>query len=245
MNLYTKLFFQHERHVYKRGAYTGDAPADSRRRAKTHFRIVKRDGSMGVIFHSTQIIIAYADGRVMLNARGWQNTQTTRAAFYHFGIPITSKWNNGYRNTMVQVNGQSYVYYDNMMFDSSGALMTPPALEYKYEADKEARAVFKEDAKPFLDVMPVLLATSKPRIEAMVNKRNGWYAAQRHYEFVRERTVSLLERQAEEEYSEIVDAWQGYAYDEVEERVTAKQLWSALYRKCTQDMRSVVAVAQA
>jgi len=90
-----------------------------------------------------------------------------------------------------------------------------------------------------------LLATSKPRIEAMVNKRNGWYAAQRHYEFVRERTLSLLERQAEEEYSDIVDAWHAAAYDEVEERVTPKQLWSALYRKCTQDMRSVVAVAQA
>ena len=82
---YGNLSLYHSRHVYKRGAYKGDAPADSTNRGKSHFRVIKPDPAYPtdpykVRFWSTNIIVAYPDGRIKINCNGYDNAPTTRRA---------------------------------------------------------------------------------------------------------------------------------------------------------------------
>ena len=246
MNLYTKLYFHHERFVYKRGVFEGDAPADNLRRAKTHFRIVKRDDAMGVIFHHSEIITAYPDGRIRLNAAGWENSRTTRDAYAYFGIYLRTERLNGCANTTVWVGSDRNIYYSGMVLNSEGQLVGDPAPAYKYIADKEARAMFAEDTAPFREVLPVLFATSSSRREAQMAER-GAYQARWYYDCIRRETGKILELQRVDRYADLVDAWinAGHAYDEETDEHCPKRLWRNLYRMQTKDMRSVVAVAQA
>jgi len=103
MNMYSKLSTHLERHQYKRGQYKGDAPADKARRGKNHFRVTREVGTMGVMFHQTQIITAYLDGQVRLTAGGYEGHVTTRKAFRDMGFVMYTKNNNGRPNTMVRM----------------------------------------------------------------------------------------------------------------------------------------------
>ncbi len=247
MNLYQILSLRHSRDVYKRGRFKGDAPADRDRRAKTHFRIVKHDEFMGVIFHRTQIITAYPDGRVRLRANGYQNSPTTRDAFSHMGFVFQSKYNNGYKNTLVRgylsgcgVNDW-HVFYDDMMLDSLGHLIGEAKPQYKYVADRAARKEFDADAAEFRSLIPLLLATSHSRVSA-ARDRLGSFIARTEASYCRSRTRAILELGNAEQYADLVDAWSRYAYDEGNNALCHKRLWSALRASCVRDMRNIVEV---
>jgi len=127
MNMYSKLSTHLERHQYKRGQYKGDAPADKARRSKNHFRVTREVGTMGVMFHQTQIITAYPDGQVRLTAGGYEDHMTTRKALREMGFVMYTKNNNGYKNTMVRMYSQSawgpvYVYYSGDGVQRGGGL---------------------------------------------------------------------------------------------------------------------------
>jgi len=247
MNTYTTLSMHLARHLYKRGRFAGSAPADKDRRGKSHFRVVKRGENMGVILHSTQIITAYPDGQVMLDANGFEDFPTTRKAYGTMGFAFYTQSNNGYKNTMVRMwntphtMGEAYVYYSGMVFNEAGVLVGEPVPEHKYVADKAERKEFKATAKGFLEMLPILLATSDQR-SAETWAKMGYYEAKAHYRYVRNYTRRTLELEQVESYPDLVDAWRhALTYFNTHDystlpTITHQQVWTALYRECTKDM---------
>jgi hypothetical protein len=67
MTAHTKLKLHLERYAYKRGRNTGEAPADSSRRGKTHFRVIRGNGGQMIVrFHNADLLTAYEDGHIVL-----------------------------------------------------------------------------------------------------------------------------------------------------------------------------------
>jgi hypothetical protein len=157
-----------DRYVYKRGRNKGDAPADSSRRAKTHFRVVKgNDGHMVVRFHGADLITAYEDGHIRLNTNGWHASPTTRTAMNEalcfFGMGgVGSVRKGGYSQTGIRMLGKTYRYYDGMSFAADGTLMGDPISFTAKRTDREETAEFRADVKEsgFADVFPILYAAA-------------------------------------------------------------------------------------
>ena len=250
MNTYDKLSAHLVQHIYKRGRFAGSAPADKDRRGKSHFRILKRDGNMAVILHSTQIITAYPDGRVMLDANGFEDYPTTRKAYGTMRFAFYTQSNNGYKNTMVRMwntpytMGPAYVYYSGMVFNEAGVLVGDAAPEHKYVADKAERKEFKATAKSFLEMLPILLATSDQR-SADTWLTMGHYEAKAQYRYIRSNTSRTLALEQVESYPDLVDAWRhalthfNMHNDSTTTTITHQQVWAAMYRECTKDMRLI------
>ena len=244
MNMYSKLSTHLERHQYKRGQYKGDAPADKARRSKNHFRVTREAGTMGVMFHQTQIITAYLDGRVRLTAEGYEDHMTTREALREMGFVMYTKNNNGYKNTMVRMCAQPiwgplYVYYSGMVFNEVGVLVGEPVVERKYVADRDARKEFKASAKDFLEMLPILLATSAQR-SADAAASTSDYESRRGYRYARANTHMTLSTRDVEKYPELVDAWRAALILYEAPTITPARVWSAIYRECTRRMQDEV-----
>ena len=173
-NPHTTLALHIQRHKYTNGAHTGEAPADTSRRAKTHFRVLYNNynnynDTYAVRFHATDILTAYTDGRIRLHTNGWHDSPTTRDAMRD-AIYIATKQraylhsvrHNGLSQTALLIDTptgtRSYRYYDGMEF-LNGQLITTEAPFERYVADKEARAGVRAEAQPLRDVMPLLLAS--------------------------------------------------------------------------------------
>ena len=183
-----------ERHMYKRGMFKGEAPADSSRRGKSHFRVIKGNGGqMLVRMHSTDIITAYDDGRIVLNTRGWHSSPTTRRCmneslrwfFGHGYISSVRKW--GHSQTGITVNNKTYHYYDGMEFSADGTLLSVAKVFTAKRTDREETAEFRKDIKDsgFVDMFPVLYSVAEvpstgwlpnPTIRVMTNDAysNDW-----------------------------------------------------------------------
>lgn len=158
-----------ERHAYKKGAYAGAAPADTSRRGKSHFRVEMRGTYISVVFHCTSILRAFDDGRVVLNTDGWHESPTTRAALedalYISGYRgwLRSDRRNGYMNTVLNIpsaRGGARIrvgWADGITISPTGEV-TGYAPIKAYRADKEARKAWREQAQPFKEMLPVLLA---------------------------------------------------------------------------------------
>ena len=170
MNAHTKLSMHLSRHMYKRGRNKGDAPADSSRRAKAYFRVVKGNGGQMIVrMHNADLMTAYEDGRIVLNTRGWHDSQTTRACmnealcFFGMGHISTLRY-RGYSQAALRMNGKTYRYYDGMEFSADGALLTPPKPFTAKITDREETAEFRADIKEsgFVDVFPILYNAAEP-----------------------------------------------------------------------------------
>ena len=164
MTAHTNLKRHLDRHMYKRGRNKGDAPADSYRRAKTHFRVVQGNGGQMIVrFHNADILSAYEDGHIVLNTNGWDTHPTTRSAmnealcFFGMGA-VGSVRKGGYSQTGIRMNGKTYRYYDGMAFAVDGTPMTPLKVFTAKRTDREETAEFRADIKEsgFVDVFPIL-----------------------------------------------------------------------------------------
>lgn len=173
MNTYDKLEAALERHMYKRGAYRGDAPADPSRRARSHIRIVKRSETMTVRMYNTDIFTAYPDGSIVINLGSWSASSTTREAINDAlgtyctirpGVRVTTHNVFSLSQLCVTVGSKSYRYYGGIAFDAAGNLTTEPeyfeALRMDTEASKEFMAEVKTSG--FKAMFPVLYATATP-----------------------------------------------------------------------------------
>ena len=167
---YGNLSLYHSRHVYKRGAYKGDAPADSTNRGKSHFRVIKPDPAYPtdpykVRFWSTNIIVAYPDGRIKINCNGYDNAPTTRRALNEglarCGIRggLCSKRVGTMSQTELFIWGKSYRYYEGMEFDAEGTLLTPIKNWQAGVMDTDKTKAFRAQTKEFWGMFPVLFAT--------------------------------------------------------------------------------------
>jgi hypothetical protein len=176
MNCHTKLQLHLSRHMYKRGQFKGDAPADSSRRAKSHFRVIKGNGGQMIVrMHNADLITAYEDGRIKLDTKGWHGSPTTRkcmhealAHFFGFGY-LTSTRMGRYAQTGIRMNGKTYRYYDGMEFAADCTLLTEAKVFTTKCTDREETAEFRKDIKDsgFVGVFPILY-------EAATVPEHGW-----------------------------------------------------------------------
>ncbi len=193
---YGNLSLYHSRHVYKRGAYKGDAPADSSRRGKSHFRIIKPNDAYPsdpylVRFWSTNILTAYPDGRIKINCNGFDDRPTTRTSMNlalsicGFRGGLYSRRIGTLSQTAISINGKSYRYYDVMEFDAEGTLLTPPHSWEAVVTDTDKTKAFRTQTKEFWAMFPVLFATrSRERsrtdeIYKIVHEHGGYIGSPR------------------------------------------------------------------
>lgn len=168
MNAHTKLKLHLERHMYKRGRNMGDAPADSSRRSKTHFRIIQGNGGQMIVrFHNADILSAYEDGHIVLNTNGWDSSPTTRSAMNDalcfFGMGgVGSVRLGGYSQTGIRMISKTYRYYDGMSFAADGTLLSEAKSFTARRTDRDETAEFRADIKEsgFVDMFPVLYQTA-------------------------------------------------------------------------------------
>jgi hypothetical protein len=171
MNAFMKLKFHLDRHIYKRGRNKGEAPADSCRRGKSFFRVLKgNDNSMRVRMHNTDIITAYEDGSIMVSTGGWW-TATTRANlndalrwFVPEFISVSGRLVFGMRQPTITANNKTYLFYDGIRFDGEGNLLSTPMPFERKRKDKAETAEFRDDlAKSgFKDAFPLLYQSAEP-----------------------------------------------------------------------------------
>ena len=193
---YGNLSLHHSRHIYKRGEHKGDAPADATLRGKSHFRVIKPDPAYPgdpykVRFHATNIILAYPDGRIKINANGFDDRPTTRRAMQE-GLSICgirgglcSKRIGTCSQTELFIWGKSYCYYDSMEFDAEGTLLTPLKVWQAGVMDTDKTKAFRAQTKEFWAVFPVLFAArsrERPMIDAIykiIHEHGGYIGGPR------------------------------------------------------------------
>lgn len=158
-----------ERYKYKKGRHAGAAPADTSRRGKSHFRVENHGYYIDVVFYYTSILRAFDDGRVVLQAGGYETSPTTRAALedalWLAGYKgwLRSDHRNGYLNTVLNLSparGGAWIkvgWADGITISPTGEV-TGYAPIKTYRADKEARKGWRAEAQPFKEMLPILLA---------------------------------------------------------------------------------------
>lgn len=169
MNTYMKLKFHHERNVYKRGQYKGDAPAGKRWR--NYVRVIKgNNDTMRVRMYGTDLLTAYPDGRVEIDTGGWYDRPTTKLrlneafSFLPVRVALYSQKVFGMSQPVLSVNGKRVLYYDGITVDNAGEILTPLRSFERRRVDRnETKALREEMAEcGFKDVFNVLWATCKP-----------------------------------------------------------------------------------
>ncbi len=176
MTPYTKLKFHLERHMYKRGQFKGDAPADSSRRSKNHFRVMQQGDKMVVRMWQTNLIEVTPDNNVRISMGGW-HTSTTKAnlneamhRFLGWG-GVGSLRLGGYSQLSFISKGKVYRYYDGMTFDGEGNPTCELKPFTKQRADRAATAEFRKDIEDsgFKAVFPVLFSMADPQRAWRIN----------------------------------------------------------------------------
>lgn len=173
MNTYTKLRFHLERHMYKKGAHKGDAPADSRRRGMNHFRVVKgNDDTYRVRMYNTDILTAKPDGSVVIDTRGYHSHNTTiirlNEAMHWFFEGVSSSMYKrtvfSYSQPVIRVHDKLYSYYDGITLSATGEVLTPLQAFEQKRTDRAATKELADDLQTsgFKDAFKLLYATATP-----------------------------------------------------------------------------------
>lgn len=129
--MYEQLQAHIAKHAYTRGKNKGDAPLDSSRRSRSHERVSPRAGCMAVHFHNTDVILAYPDGRIVIDCDGWAQTPTTKTcvndALRWFGGNNAWLYSDrlyGKTQMVLKTRCGTYAYYDGITIDPSGEIMS-------------------------------------------------------------------------------------------------------------------------
>ena len=240
MNMYTKLMMHLERHMYKRGANKGEAPADKSRRGKSHFRVVKgNDNTMRVRMYGTDILTARQDGSVLIDTNGYHTHNTTimrlNEALHWFFEDVRVHMNKqsifSYSQPVLYVDGKKYSYYDGIILSATGEFLTPMQAFEQKRTDKVATKEFAEDIKEsgFKDAYALLYAMATPdELEdnyslfgVDINKVLTNNDQAHHWNLV------IARFKYERSY------WSGSKY---EEKSDAKGCWATLMQYCKKNM---------
>lgn len=232
MNAYTNLSLHLDRHKYTKGAYKGQAPADTSRRAKTHFRVANDVTTRVVRFHSADILTAYQDGTILLHTNGWHDSPTTRKAMRDAIYIATGRsaylytvTNNGLAQTAID----GYRYYDGMKFDSTMKLLSEPAPSQAYRVDPELSKEFRAAAAPLRAMLPVLIAAESTT--RTPGRTQLWYSMPGYFPRTADRMRFAFENP---EYWPTLVAFYFHPGD------TAQTLWARLYREAMPTLRRVM-----
>lgn len=169
MNTYMKLKFHHERNVYKRGQYKGDAPAGKRWR--NWVRIIKgNNDTMRVRMYGTDLLTAYPDGRVEIDTGGWYDRPTTKLrlneafSFLPVRVALYSQKVFGMSQPILSVNGKRVLYYDGITVNDAGEILTPLRHFERRRVNRDESKELREDMQAcgFKDVFNVLWSACTP-----------------------------------------------------------------------------------
>jgi hypothetical protein len=156
--------------MYKRGRNKGEAPADSSRRSKSHFRVLAQGNTMVVRMHGTNILTAFEDGSIKVSTGGWW-TSTTRACLNHalwkfvtrrMYVHIIRKF--GLSQPAITHAGEATRYfYDGIEFDVKGNLTSTPLCFERKRKDKDETAEFRKEIveSGFKDMFPILYQSAE------------------------------------------------------------------------------------
>ena len=234
MTPYLKLKLHLDQHVYKRGAYKGDAPADPSRRSRTHVRVVPgrpiEGGPMIVRMYHTDILRVTEDNRICISTRGWftsttkQNLNDALARFVGWGRVGTQRV-FGYNHEVIRIIGKTYRFYDGMEFDAEGNLLSPAKTFSRKQVDRDETQEFRDEveASGFKAMWPVLFATA----DAGFKRGVGFVYTDRGL-----RAVMTSEHNANQ-WSTIAEIYKSNHDDH-------KSAYQALMRDCTRDMTEIV-----
>lgn len=189
MNPYQKLSQHHDRHVYKRGRYKGDAPLDGSRRHRSHIRVVRTPNVMFVQMYSTDILTAKNDGTVEITYGGW-DTPTTRQeinkALRVAGIPasVYRERVSNYSQTVFRLRGRSYPMPVVLVPGEEGYTVLDPKPLRGWRVDKEKAAAWRSAFAPFMKMLPLLYPSidrrlplpSFARVEDVIDDPDQWLA---------------------------------------------------------------------
>ena len=247
MTMYDKLKFTLANHMYKRGEFKGDAPADTSRRSRNHIRIVSHSDRMCIKMHSTSIITAYPSGGILIDVRNWGNSPTTKEALndalgkYWRGprIYLGSKSVFSLSQLCLFVGDKTYRYYDGMMLDGGGVLTSPPKPFHALRMDKDQSTALAEGVKTsgFKDMFPLLYATAAP-------------TEQRVYRTTSNLRAALIDADKSHEWPELIAnykytatwGWHGGVHRRSPvERGDAKSCWSTIMTEAKLGMTRAVA----
>lgn len=225
MTPYTKLQFHLERHAYKKGMFKGDAPADSSRRGKNHFRVTKQGDNMCVRMWNTNLITVTPDNHIRISMGGWwtsttkQNLNEALTTFLGWGGVCTRRLFS-YSQMCFHVKGKTYKFYDGMEFDAEGNLLSPASCFERQCVDREGTKEFREDiaASGFKDVWPVLFGTAEPTRPSYI--------------------LTPLWKAVTSDVH--VNVWPEIASNYKRQYDDHKQAYQAIVRQCTQNMITIV-----
>lgn len=238
------------KHRYTKGRNTGTAPADHYRRGKSHFRVEDCGQDMCVTFYNTVIIRVTPDNTLTLNASGYDDAPTTRAAMEQglarAGIPscMYSHRPHGVSETYIRVGpamcSQSYKFYNGMQFNADLQLTTPPQPPAMKRINREESKEFMQGLKTsgFKDMFPILFATCEPTdqrilLEAYMltdaDYADRWPAFVATFKYERtyvNRSFGWGLRQVGRNYRDRRD-------------ITAKECWAKIIAECKRSMYEV------
>jgi len=181
--LHSKMKLHLERHVYKRGANKGDAPAGPR--GKSHYRIIERKGNFGsdhmaLRFYKTDILKAYPDGSITINCDGYADRPTTKAhlnewLYKNERMGVGSRRIMSENQLVVYTPTSIYRYYDGISFDANGAPTTPlkPFLARRIDKDEVAELNKAMDENGFREMFKVLWGAVTQEDASRPNRYNS------------------------------------------------------------------------
>lgn len=246
-NPHAKLSRHLERHVYTKGAFKGDAPADGNRRGRTHHRVVRaNNGDMIVRFHHCDLLRASPDGTIVLRTDGYSGSQTTREAFRDalraftpWGACLKTRTLNGYTQTVLlghtiaESPCSEIAWACGTTISPDGVVDNHGAHIYRYVADLPARKAWANNpmVREFKSVLPLLFSahTSRPEYSDYVNAR---YRSLHHVVGSRHLSDAIMHP---EYWPDLIVALR-YDYP------THEAAWKALRVMATEHMRNTVAI---
>ena len=169
---YTRLKEHLEAHIYKRGQYKGDAPADYSRRASNSFRVRKfvSGDAFGVKKHNANLITAYPNGDIVLHCDGWGKSVTTGQAMHYalrkFGtapMGFGSGKFMGLSQLFLSLPAGRVVYYDGIRLSASAEVISELRQFKRKQIDKAQVKALNEgmDESGFKAMFKILHATAK------------------------------------------------------------------------------------
>ena len=247
MNMYTKLLMHLERHMYKRGMNKGDAPADKTRRDMSHFRVIKdAEGKMRIRMWNTDIITAHPDGSVLIDTRGYHTHNTTiirlndalLTFFDGVRVQMCKQSILSYSQPVLNVDGKRFAYYDGVILNEQGEILTPLQAFEKKRVDKAETKALANDLQEsgFTDAFKLLYAMATkedmeldshslfgvklPEVFADSGQADKW-------------KIIIARNKFERSYSWSGTGSRGYDYIE---RSDAKLCWANLMAECKKNM---------
>ena len=229
------------RHKYTRGANKGDAPANARKRAMNHFRVVKNsNGTMAIRMIHTDIITAYPNGDVRIDTDGWYDHNTTiirmnEALHWFFdGVPLAMYKHRVFSQSqpVLRIGTKRFVYYDGITLNERGEITSElKAFEQKRIDRAETKNLATElQESGFTDAFKLLYAMTTPEDN---DDRVPMFGVRL--------PDALVDTNHADKWKQIIArnkfqrrySYNGYSY---EERSDAKSCWANLMAECKKNM---------